>query len=452
MNLCFVLSRFYPHYYGGMAQFVYGLANAMQDRDHQVRVLCVEQSASPNGDLITESRYKSLVVFRVWLGNLSQDPDAQIVKHNRCMGQAVKAFLAEQAIDVLHVSSFDGLTTSIVPAAHGLGVPVLYRASDYGTTCWRYLLVRWDGQLCEGHEELLHCLNCCRPWTARSESVYRLLAKMPDRARSRFLALASRWAYGMPWIVRRAAVLQERLTAHRHALFSVDKIVAPSRWMKAVFVKNGFPENRVVVSWTGVSPPPAEWRKIDSDVIRFGYVGRIDPLKGIDLLISAFAHLRERNGATLTIQGVPILESELCYAGKLWSLTKGTDGVYLGNGFDSDQVSRILQSIDVLVVPSTWYENSSRVILEALAHHIPVIISDVAGNLDHVIHDHNGLIFPNRDVDSLCRQMQRCISEPGLLARLTANASIVRTVEDQMAELEQYYCDLLQSKVSVTRR
>ena len=50
-------------------------------------------------------------------------------------------------------------------------------------------------------------------------------------------------------------------------------------------------------------------------------------------------------------------------------------------------------NLDIVVVPSLWYENSPNVILEAFAHRTPVIASNLGALPELVIDEKNGLLF-----------------------------------------------------------
>ena len=103
----------------------------------------------------------------------------------------------------------------------------------------------------------------------------------------------------------------------------------------------------------------------------------------------------------------------------------------------------MLSEIDVLVVPSLWHENSPRVIQEAFAGKTPVIASHVGGISEFVKHEENGLLFERGNVNDLARQMRRVVDEPGLLENLVAGIPKVKTMEEEVNELESIYCELL---------
>ena len=83
------------------------------------------------------------------------------------------------------------------------------------------------------------------------------------------------------------------------------------------------------------------------------------------------------NGLTLDVHGSPNVEPS--YAASL-KAAAGTDARIRFRGpFAEGEQARVLAELDVLVVPSIWWENSPLVVLEALAAGLPVIASRTGG-------------------------------------------------------------------------
>ena len=109
--------------------------------------------------------------------------------------------------------------------------------------------------------------------------------------------------------------------------------------------------------------------------------------------------------------------------------------------FAHERLPEILNTLDYVVVPSVWYENSPMAILEAYAAHIPVISADQGGMAELVNHGQDGLLFRMGDAGDLARALQRIVDEPELNARLQQGARMrsVRTVEEEMHQLLSIY-------------
>jgi glycosyltransferase involved in cell wall biosynthesis len=97
-----------------------------------------------------------------------------------------------------------------------------------------------------------------------------------------------------------------------------------------------------------------------------------------------------------------------------------------------------LDQIDVVVVPSVWYETSALIVQEAAAAHMPVIASDL-GALRETTLKNGGLIFPTSDVGALRSLLQNLIDEPAQLDRLRASLKAPRSIDDHVAEIEAVY-------------
>ena len=108
-----------------------------------------------------------------------------------------------------------------------------------------------------------------------------------------------------------------------------------------------------------------------------------------------------------------------------------------------EEETRILSNLDVVVMPSLCYENSPNVILESFAQHIPVIASNLGGMAELVRHEGNGLVFNAGSAEDLARQLQRLCVEPELLPRLQAGIEPVKSVSEEIDELEHAYFDLI---------
>lgn len=148
----------------------------------------------------------------------------------------------------------------------------------------------------------------------------------------------------------------------------------------------------------------ARLKSAQNDLI-VGFVGRLHPDKGIDILLSA-ARLVRASGTSIKL------------------LLVGSDEgapIDLAGGLDNDviRVGSVLDTrpyyaeMDVLVLPSLR-EGFPNVVLEAAAMEVPAIVSNGTGVIDSVNHEVTGLIVPINDPDSLAKAILRFASDPNL--------------------------------------
>jgi D-inositol-3-phosphate glycosyltransferase len=150
-----------------------------------------------------------------------------------------------------------------------------------------------------------------------------------------------------------------------------------------------------------------------------GIVGRIDPEKGVELLVEAVAALRGPAArACLVVVGSPGLDSGAyrdgleAEAGRLL----GDRARFVGR---TDDVPATLRALDVLVNASVA-EPFGLSVLEAQACGVPVVATRSGGVTDFLTDGENALLVPPGDAGGLAGALERILADPELAARLAA--------------------------------
>jgi D-inositol-3-phosphate glycosyltransferase len=163
------------------------------------------------------------------------------------------------------------------------------------------------------------------------------------------------------------------------------------------------------------------------------YVGRIEPLKGIDTLIEAIAHMYKNGGfqelsfCLAVVGGEPDSSTEemdsemsrlkeLCHRHGLDDLV-----TFLGKR-DQDTLPYYYSAAEAVVVPS-HYESFGMVALEAMACGTPVVASQVGGLAFLVQDGVTGYTVPTSDVEALADRLTALIKDPDLRDRLGEQAA-----------------------------
>lgn len=116
---------------------------------------------------------------------------------------------------------------------------------------------------------------------------------------------------------------------------------------------------------------------LPDDVPVVGAVARLDPLKGLDVLLDAFELVRaKRPDAQLVIVGSPVLGQD-AYAADLRARIAATPGAHLFE--PRDDIPDVVADLDVLALPSIEPESYGLVLVEALASGTPVVATDHGG-------------------------------------------------------------------------
>jgi D-inositol-3-phosphate glycosyltransferase len=154
------------------------------------------------------------------------------------------------------------------------------------------------------------------------------------------------------------------------------------------------------------------------------FVGRIDPLKGLDRLIKSLPLLKLKEMSKLVIIGGDVgswteLEKVQKLAGEL-----GVNGRIIFQGtVKQDILPYFYSAADVCVIPS-YYESFGLVPLESLACGTPVVATDV-GDLKHIIRQfENGIIIPDNSPEKLSDAISLILNH---FPENTQSASVIRS-------------------------
>src|SRR5262249_48038616 len=166
---------------------------------------------------------------------------------------------------------------------------------------------------------------------------------------------------------------------------------------------------------------PDRYAKRDRDAARsrlgltppvIGYVGRLVPEKGVDVLVEATAALDAR----VLLVGDGASRGALEARVSAWPRGKAR---FVGAVTDTD-VPEYLAALDALVLPSrttaTWAEQFGHVLIEAMAAGVPVV-----GSSSGAIPD---VIVPEGDAAALRRARGTLLADPALRARLSERGQV----------------------------
>ena len=243
-------------------------------------------------------------------------------------------------------------------------------------------------------------------------------------------------AYGAPWL--RSAVTSYLGRFHRRSL----RVYTPSGPSGADLLRTGV--QSVEVWGRGVDAELFHpGRRSQAMRAAFGigsrftflYVGRLAPEKRPDHILEAFRLASEalpKGVIHLVMAGTGPMEAELRAA--------APEGVtMLGFLERKSRLPDLYANCDAFVFASVT-ETLGLVVLEAMSSGLPVIAVPAGGVADHLRDGHNGLVYPEGDVNAMAKTMVRLASHWGLTQQLARGAR--RTAEELSWETELTRLDL----------
>jgi D-inositol-3-phosphate glycosyltransferase len=168
------------------------------------------------------------------------------------------------------------------------------------------------------------------------------------------------------------------------------------------------------------------------------FVGRIQRLKGLEVLVRAFARLGDLDARLLVVGGQPGPGHESREISRLQHLVARL-GIEHRTSFVGavahERLPLYYSAADVTVMPSS-YESFGLVAVESLACGTPVVATRVGG-LSSIVHDgETGLLVPWRDADMFAERLRRVLEDTQLRQRLAgqARASVLGYGWDRIAD------------------
>ncbi len=231
-------------------------------------------------------------------------------------------------------------------------------------------------------------------------------------------------------------------------------VIAISDSVKEHLIKiNNIPENKVQVIYNGIDIDRIDKivkdtaNEINNDKVIIGTIGRLHPIKGIDVLLNAFKMILDNHPNTyLELIGDGEIRSNLESQSKTLRINENVN--FLGQLLPQDTIKR-LNTWDVFVL-SSLSEGFGIVIIEAMALSKPVVASKVGGVLGIVEDKITGYFVQPQNPIELSEKILNLIYNPynrkamGILGRkrIEKKFNITRTV----SEYEMLYENILKPK------
>ncbi len=441
MKILHCVDHYMPEHMAGTEVYIHNLASLQKRSGHDAAVLIPHFEFYRPGRFQGHYQYDGIDVYEY------REP-SEPLNRNILSGIEQPAglvnfteFIRSYQPDVVHFHELTrsiGLGTTHVKAAKSFGVKVILTMHLPGYTCNTNTLIR-DGKLCSGIIKEYDCSVCSY------KTLFKLPATMAYPAAvlsvlSAGMGLTRKLPPGrlttlvsMPLAVRRIKNELRELTAN------TDRLVCLTQWYKNILLANGVPEEKIAVipqalpSNDGVLPRTALGPT--RPPLKVAFVGRIQPQKGVDLLIEAAKDFTPGQ-LMIDLYGK---EEETDFYRHCMAAIDNSDTVNFRGQLNRGTVVKALTGYDLLCLPSTFSEMSSLVIQEAFAAGIPVLASRVYGNLEQVKDGQNGLIFDFKSSKDLREKLTRLIAEPHLVQRLKENTRTPGNFSDVNAAYLQLY-------------
>jgi glycosyltransferase involved in cell wall biosynthesis len=387
---------YYPESVGGTESYVHWLARDLQRRGYYVKV------AAPAVEAVErEYEHDGVPVYRYPVGSVPEISEVRGVAPPQHFDVFARWLEREQP-GIVHLHSLTrGCGFYHARRVKELHLPLVITVHVPGFICPRGTMMRWGALACDGQMRTYRCATCS------------LHAHGVPRTVGWPLSLVSRWA-GV-WAMDVSGPVASALTvgrriAGRHAgvreLFRLaDRVVVVSQWLyqalrlnqvdpeKLVLVRHGLPEE--YLRGSGVAST-----RVAGQRLRVGYIGRMHPVKGLGVLVSAMRVLPPSLPIELHIYGTARGDEERQYLSTVRLLAGNDHRIVFQGELVASNREDTFRSLDVLAVPSLWLETGPLVVLEAFAAGLPVLGSNAGGMAELVTNGVSGRLVEVGNVDA----------------------------------------------------
>lgn len=420
MRILFVLHTFPPETWGGTELHAQSVAKSMS-REHDVRVFCRSGDPRlPHGHL-SHGFQDGLLVAR--FNNLFEGyEDIGSIHTDEAAHSAFVEELDSYRPDVVHVHHLTNLSTTIIDECKTRGLPVVFTVHDFWPVCPRGQRLHPSGQICETIDRAL-CHTCLAGlWPDWIDA-----ADAPDGP----VSIGSETPHLL-------SEFDERIA---HIMGLCDIILTPSEFHRAKMLEEVELDPRRTLAlphgldhdlFDGIHDPEPRPKVI-------GYIGTVIPVKGVEVLIDAFNILGDP-AIELRIHGnAPVFHDDHDYLAELRDRSQGPGRVRFMGHYDNGALPGILADIDILVVPSLWWETFSLTIREAMLAGVPVVASDIGAMHEALSTSRAGLSFETGNAADLARVLRRLIKDRSLRQRHANRRLEVKTLQRNAEELLEVY-------------
>lgn len=305
------------------------------------------------------------------------------------------------------------LSPSVIRALHEYEVPFIVRLSDFAMICPNAHLLR-DGAICE----------LCIKGSLLNSVRYKCVQNLFSASAANYLATRYHLLKGY-----------------------FDKIklfMVPSKFTISKMVEAGYDPKRFVHIPTFVS----EYSPVEkSKKMQIAYVGRVERIKGIHVLLESINLLKKQNITNFTCTVVGGGSSEYMSLLRSYLKTNMVDNVVFTGEAEKQSVYKIVRESLFTVAPSICYENMPNSVIESLACGTPVIASAHGSFPEIVLDGRTGFLFKPGDAADLAQKMIQLMENLKLNGQMSSQAvAFVR----QNHSPEKHYESLMQAFSKLT--
>jgi len=447
MKILLTTHQFLPHFSSGTEILTFKTAKELQALGHEVHVFT---GYPAQVEMTDDERFDSYVhdgipVERFHHACVPMGGQSNVIEAEyNCsfFGEYFRKYLLKLKPDIVHFFHLGRLSASAIDVCSELNIPMVFTPTDFWFVCFMNQLRLTDHSLCCGPDR--NRLNCLRHYIrlTQSQEIQSKVDKIPNIVLGPIVWSIKKGFFGSKWYSPYVKALVDRTDFLMSRLNKINRVLVPTRIMEKVLKENGLNSRISIFSPFGIDTVETvkKVKTYDGGTLRIGFIGTLYEHKGPHILLKALKLIHD---APVSVKLYGKLDDFPDYVSELRDIASDDKRVTFCGTFPNNEIGNIFESLDVLVVPSIWYENTPLVMYSAQASGCIVIASDVGGISEVIHHQENGLLFKPGDVDGLASCIKALLSDAGMLQRLSSNAKQPKSIVNYAREVDETYVSVI---------
>lgn len=379
---------------------------------------------------------------------------------NAILKQVIGKFCKDMGgFDVVHFQNLEGLSLSVLELKEEFPrMRFIYSLHNYYPFCPQVTLWKEGSGNCHEADCGACCISCMPKDVHRRKVVFNQWVNYRKRQEGGISPALGKLqeiiegCYGAydklakgKMSQRRKKRLAEAFRSFRERNIScinkyMDVVLAVSRRTAEIAVQYGLDREKVKAGYIGTE-------------VAAGQIGRSQyPYKGGGFHICYLGYMREMKGFHFLIGALEKMPPQLAAKAKLTLAVKAADdemgrriaglrgklaGVTVYDGYTHRELPKILEDVQLGIVPPLWEDNLPQVAIEMKAHGIPLLASDAGGAKELALSE--DFVFKAGDADDFIRKLSALMEHPDRLEDYWGHAPRLVTMEEHVRELMTYY-------------
>lgn len=346
--------------------------------------------------------------------------------------KALRMWIQNLAPDVIHSNMVEGFE---INAAKDLGIPIFNTIHIGGVLCPRgggngfldendNICSRTIGELCK----------CCMVKDLPFPGVGRVLQAIIPGFIKKAIADSDRFFLYLSPLVG----FENRIVGalRKKDLLNYSHLIVANRKLISILERNGITHNNIMLPH-GVGQRQRLPNRIERPV-KFYYLGRIQYSKGLHIVLDAFKDIDNQLYELHVFGDAETDGRSQAYETKIRRISRGLN-IHFHGRIPNKELEAHLSNMNVMIHPAVYLEVYGLTIAEALSMGRPVIASRCGGPEEQIVDGVNGWLFDPKDVDKLRQIINDIIENPGIIDRMSSNATLPHSLEVYTDQLIHHY-------------